>query len=126
LVDAYFDFDKSNIRKDAREILMMDARALDAILKEFPEGTIVIEGHCDERGSAEYNLGLGDRRATATREFLQQLGVPASRLNVVSFGKERPQCTEAGEDCWQKNRRTHFSAGQSGAPAPTTTSQRRQ
>jgi peptidoglycan-associated lipoprotein len=73
---------------------------------------VVIEGHADERGSAEYNLGLADRRATASKEFLVQLGVQADRLNTVSFGKERPQCTESNESCWQMNRRAHFSAGQ--------------
>lgn len=83
-------------------ILRMDAMALNAILKDFPTATIVVEGHCDERGSAEYNLGLGDRLATATREFLQGIGVPADRFRVVSFGKERPQCIDSNEDCWQK------------------------
>jgi peptidoglycan-associated lipoprotein len=72
----------------------------------------VVEGHCDERGSAEYNLGLGDRRATSAKDFLVQLGVPADKLKTISYGKERPQCTENDESCWQKNRRAHFSAGQ--------------
>jgi peptidoglycan-associated lipoprotein len=72
----------------------------------------VVEGHCDERGSAEYNLGLGDRRATSAKEFLQQLGVPSDRLKTISYGKERPQCTEQNESCWQKNRRAHFAPGQ--------------
>ncbi len=71
----------------------------------------MIEGHCDERGSAEYNLALGDRRANSAKEFLQELGVPADRLSVISYGKERPQCTEHNEECWQKNRRVHFTAG---------------
>ena len=66
----------------------------------------------DERGSAEYNLGLGDRRATSAKEFLVQLGVPADRLKTISFGKERQQCSDANEDCWQKNRRAHFAPGQ--------------
>jgi peptidoglycan-associated lipoprotein len=73
---------------------------------------IVIEGHCDERGSAEYNLGLGDRRSTNAKEFLVQLGIPADRVKLVSYGKERPQCTESQEECWQKNRRVHFASGQ--------------
>ena len=72
----------------------------------------MVEGHCDERGSAEYNLGLGDRRASSAKDFLVQLGVPADRLKTISYGKERPQCTESGESCWQKNRRAHFSPGQ--------------
>jgi peptidoglycan-associated lipoprotein len=110
--DAYFDYDKTDIRSDARDVLSTDAAALKTILADFPNASIVIEGHCDERGSAEYNLGLGDRRATAAKEFLQGLGVPADRLKTISYGKERPQCTEQTETCWQKNRRVHFAAGQ--------------
>ena len=110
--DAYFDYDKSDIRADARDSLTQDAAALKSILTDFPNASIVIEGHCDERGSAEYNLGLGDRRATSAKEFLQGLGVPADRLKTISYGKERPQCTEQNETCWQKNRRVHFVAGQ--------------
>ena len=110
--DAFFDYDKTDIRGDARDALTRDAAALQAVLTEFPNATIVIEGHCDERGSAEYNLGLGDRRASAAKEFLQGLGVPADRLKTISYGKERPQCTDQGEACWQKNRRAHFAAGQ--------------
>ncbi len=105
--DAYFDYDKSDIREDARNQLQQNADALKTILQQVT-GTVVIEGHCDERGSAEYNLGLGDRRSTSARDFLVQLGVPADRLRVVSYGKERPQCTESNESCWQKNRRAHF------------------
>lgn len=110
--DAFFDYDKTDIRSDARDVLTRNASALKAILSEFPNASIVIEGHCDERGSAEYNLGLGDRRASSAKEFLQQLGVPADRLKTVSYGKERPQCTEASESCYQKNRRAHFAPGQ--------------
>lgn len=110
--DAYFDYDKSEIRADAREALTHDAGLLKQIFAQDPNFTAVVEGHCDERGSAEYNLALGDRRATAAKEFLVQLGVPADRLKTISYGKERPQCTEANEECWQKNRRAHLSAGQ--------------
>jgi len=110
--DAYFDYDKTDIRGDARDVLSRNATALKSILSEFPNASIVIEGHCDERGSAEYNLGLGDRRATAAKEFLQGLGVSPDRLKTISYGKERPQCTEQNEACWQKNRRAHFVAGQ--------------
>src|ERR1017187_6806544 len=110
--DAYFDYDKTDIRSDASAILSRDAAALKTILTDFPNASIVIEGHCDERGSAEYNLGLGDRRASAAKEFLQGLGVSADRLKTISYGKERPQCTEQNESCWQKNRRVHFAAGQ--------------
>jgi peptidoglycan-associated lipoprotein len=110
--DAFFDYDKSDIRGDARDALTRDASALKSILADFPTAVIVVEGHCDERGSAEYNLGLGDRRATSAKEFLQSLGVPADRLKTISYGKERPQCTEADEACYQKNRRAHFMPGQ--------------
>jgi peptidoglycan-associated lipoprotein len=110
--DAYFDYDKNDVRGDAQGVLTQDATAIKAILSDFPNASIVIEGHCDERGSAEYNLGLGDRRATAAKEFLTGLGVPADRLKTISYGKERPQCTESNESCWQKNRRVHFSPGQ--------------
>lgn len=110
--DAYFDYDHSDVREDARGTLTKDADALKAILQAFPSSTIVVEGHCDERGSAEYNLGLGDRRASAARDFLVQLGVPADKLRTISYGKERPQCSEGNEDCWQRNRRAHFAPGQ--------------
>lgn len=112
LQDALFDYDSNNVRDDARAALTADADSLKRIFADFPGSTINIEGHCDERGSAEYNLGLGDRRAGSARDFLVQLGVPADRLRTISYGKERPQCTEANEGCWQKNRRAHFSATQ--------------
>jgi peptidoglycan-associated lipoprotein len=110
--DAYFDYDKTELRSDARDVLTKDAAALKSIMAEFPNASIVIEGHCDERGSAEYNLGLGDRRANAAKEFLQGLGVAPDRIKTISYGKERPQCTEQDETCYQKNRRAHFAAGQ--------------
>jgi len=112
LKDAYFDYDAVTIREDAHAALLADADALKRIFMDFPNATINVEGHCDERGSAEYNLGLGDRRASAAKDFLVQLGVPAAKLRTISYGKERPQCTEADETCYQKNRRAHFSAGQ--------------
>ncbi|HEV2351858.1 MAG TPA: peptidoglycan-associated lipoprotein Pal [Terriglobia bacterium] len=105
LKDAYFDLDKSDIRPDAQQTLTSDADAL----KANSNVKINIEGHCDERGSEEYNLGLGDRRATAAKSFLVNLGVSADRLNTISYGKDRPQCTEHSEDCWQKNRRAHLT-----------------
>jgi len=110
--DAFFDYDKSDVRSDARDALTRDAAALKAILADFPNAVITVEGHCDERGSAEYNIGLGDRRSSSAKEFLVSLGVPADRLKTISYGKERPQCTESSESCWQKNRRAHFSPGQ--------------
>jgi peptidoglycan-associated lipoprotein len=112
LRDAYFDYDSNNIREEARAALLGDLDALKRILADFPNAAIAIEGHCDERGSAEYNLGLGDRRSTSARDFLVQQGIPADKLKTISYGKERPVCTEASEECWQKNRRAHFAAGQ--------------
>lgn len=110
--DIYFDYDQSEVRSDAQSILTQDAAALKSVLADFPNAIIMVEGHCDERGSAEYNLGLGDRRASSVRDYLQQLGVPADRIRTISYGKERPQCTDADEGCYQKNRRVHFSPGQ--------------
>jgi peptidoglycan-associated lipoprotein len=102
--DAYFDLDSADIRADARTAL---AKTAD-FLKQHPEVKVVIEGHCDERGSTEYNLALGDRRATAVKNFLVSLGIPADQMNTVSYGKERPFCTDHDETCWQQNRRGHF------------------
>lgn len=112
LRDVLFDYDSNNIRDDSRATLTADADALKRIMLDFPTATINVEGHCDERGSAEYNLGLGDRRASSARDYLIQLGVPGDRLKTISYGKERPVCTEADEGCWQRNRRAHFSVGQ--------------
>jgi peptidoglycan-associated lipoprotein len=112
VVDAYFDYDKNDIREDARAALTKDADALKAIFASFPDASVTIEGHCDERGSAEYNLALGDRRAASAKEFLVQLGVPGDKLKTISYGKERPQCTDHDESCYQKNRRAHFATGQ--------------
>jgi peptidoglycan-associated lipoprotein len=102
--DAYFDTDKADIRADARQALSSTAD----FLKKYPSVKVTIEGHCDERGSTEYNLGLGDRRASAVKQYLVSLGVPAGSLSTVSFGKEKPFCQEHGEPCWQQNRRGHF------------------
>jgi peptidoglycan-associated lipoprotein len=107
--DAYFDYDKSDIRDDARQVLTRDADLLKRIFAGDPGFSVIIEGHCDERGSAEYNLGLGDRRASAAKDFLVQLGVPADRMTTISYGKDRPICTEASEACYQRNRRAHLS-----------------
>lgn len=102
--DAYFDYDKADIRPDARASLSQTAD----FLKGHPSIKATIEGHCDERGSTEYNLALGDRRATAVKQYLVSLGVSADRLSTVSFGKEKPFCNESNESCWQQNRRGHF------------------
>jgi peptidoglycan-associated lipoprotein len=105
--DAYFDFDKYNIRPDAEQALTADAD----FLKAHAGIRFTIEGHCDERGSEEYNLGLGDRRANSAKNFLMNLGVAEERIGTISYGKSRPVCTESNEDCWQRNRRAHFRFG---------------
>ena len=102
--DAFFDFNKADIRSDAREALGKTAD----FLRNYPQLKVTIEGHCDERGSTEYNLALGDRRASATKQYLISLGISADRVNTVSFGKEKPFCMQTTEDCYQQNRRGHF------------------
>lgn len=102
--DAYFDTDKSDLRDDARAALTKDAE----FLRSYPQVKVSIEGHCDERGSTEYNLGLGQRRADAAKNFLISLGIGADRIQTTSWGKERPFCTDHDEACWQQNRRAHF------------------
>jgi peptidoglycan-associated lipoprotein len=110
--DIHFDYDKSDIRPQDQSILQGDANALKSIFALDASFIVTVEGHCDERGSAEYNLGLGDRRATATKDALVALGVPGDKLKTISYGKERPICTDATEDCYQRNRRAHFSGTQ--------------
>jgi peptidoglycan-associated lipoprotein len=102
--DAYFDTDKAELRSDARDALTKDAE----FLRSYPQVHVSIEGHCDERGSTEYNLALGQSRAEAAKNFLVSLGITADRMETVSWGKERPVCTEHNEDCWQRNRRAHL------------------
>jgi peptidoglycan-associated lipoprotein len=101
---AFFDYDKADLRDDARSALAVNADWL----KKYPSIQVLIEGHCDERGTSAYNLALGDRRANAARDYLASLGVDATRVKTVSYGKERPACTESTEACWQKNRRAAF------------------
>jgi peptidoglycan-associated lipoprotein len=103
LKDAYFDLDKADLRPDAQQALTTNAE----FLKAHPEIKITIEGYCDQRGSEEYNLGLGDRRASNAKNFLVNSGISSERMTTVSFGKDRLFCTEATEDCWQQNRRVH-------------------
>ena len=109
LEDAYFAYDRSEISEAAATTLHRDAELLCAILREFPGLKVIVEGHCDERGSAEYNLGLGESRARRAEEVLREYGVPAGAIEVVSYGKEAPQCTEPTEVCWQKNWRAHMA-----------------
>ena len=100
----YFDYDKYDVRDDQKAAL--DGNI--AFLKRFPQAHVTIEGNCDERGSAEYNLALGDKRANALKEALLAGGIPADRVHTISYGKEKPVCSEETEDCWQKNRRGDF------------------
>jgi peptidoglycan-associated lipoprotein len=102
--DAFFDLDKSDLRADAREALTKDAE----FLRSYPQVRLSLEGHCDERGSTEYNLGLGQRRAEAAKNYLISLGITGDRVETISWGKERPFCMEHDENCWQQNRRAHF------------------
>ena len=110
--DIHFDYDKSEVRSSDQPVLQTDAAALKQIFSLDPNFIVTVEGHCDERGSAEYNLALGDRRSAATRDALVALGVPSDKLKTISYGKERPLCTDASEDCYSRNRRAHFSATQ--------------
>lgn len=110
--DIYFDYDKSDLRADAQRAAMADAELLKRIFAQDPNFTVIIEGNCDERGSAEYNLGLGDRRATSLKEYFVQQGLPENRIRTISYGKEKPVCTEANEACYQRNRHDHLSPGQ--------------
>lgn len=102
--DAFFDFNKADIRGDARTALGETAQ----YLRNYPSERVTVEGHCDERGSTEYNLALGDRRASAVKQYLVSLGISADRINTVSFGKEKPFCMQSTEDCYAQNRRGHF------------------
>src|SRR5579859_1020836 len=106
--DAYFDFNKADVRADAREALAKTAE----FLRNNPGIRVTVEGHCDERGSTEYNLALGDRRAGAVKQYLVSLGISADRISTVSFGKEKPFCSQSNESCWQQNRRGHFVRAQ--------------
>ncbi len=102
--DIHFDYDRYDIKDEDKPTL----RAIADWMLNNPPARLVIEGHCDERGTNEYNLGLGDRRARATKDYLVSLGVSARRLQTVSYGEERPLCTEKNEGCWRQNRRAHF------------------
>lgn len=106
IADIFFDYDRFSIREDAKQALEADAK----YLKTNQNLRIVIEGHCDERGTAEYNMALGERRAQAVQKYLTDLGVVPSQISIISYGKEKPFCTEHSESCWQENRRAHFAA----------------
>jgi len=104
LQPIYFEFDKSFIRDDAKEAMKANA----AYLKAHPKEKILIEGNCDERGTIEYNQALGQRRAASAKKYLADLGISGKRIQLISYGKEKPVCTQSTEDCWQKNRRDDF------------------
>lgn len=102
----HFDFDKYNIKAEYEPVIRANA----AWLQSHPSTSVVVEGNCDERGTAEYNLALGDRRARAAKAYLVNLGIDPSRISTISYGEERPICTEHNEGCWWKNRRDDFVA----------------
>jgi peptidoglycan-associated lipoprotein len=102
--DIYFAFDKYDVKDEYKS----DLKAVASWMTKNPNAKLSVEGHCDERGTNEYNLALGDRRAKAVKDFLVSLGVPSSRVDSISYGEEKPLCTEQTEECWAKNRRAHF------------------
>ena len=102
--DVFFDYDSYDVTQQYQQVLSADAR----FLQQHPNMKFTIEGHCDERGSTEYNLALGDNRANSTKQALISLGISADRIRTISYGKEKPFCTESNESCWAQNRRAHF------------------
>jgi peptidoglycan-associated lipoprotein len=110
--DAYFDYDKHTLRPDAEAALKRDAQTLSDIIRQYPDFKLTVEGHCDARGSEEYNLALGDARAKQAKEYLATLGLPEGQLQLISYGKDRPVCNDQDEACWQKNRRAHVTQAQ--------------
>ena len=106
--DVHFDYDKADVRDSEKPVLQKNAD----LLKKFDFVKVTVEGHCDERGSVEYNLALGERRAKAAYDYLISLGVPAAQLRTVSYGKEVPVCSEKNDDCWARNRRAHSTVSE--------------
>jgi len=104
LSDVFFDYDQNVLRDEGRRALQQDADWL----KKWPSTVVRVDGHCDERGTAEYNLALGDRRAEVVKQYLVDLGVSANRIDIRTLGKEAPFCRGEGESCWSQNRRGHF------------------
>ncbi len=102
--DVYFEFDRYELQAEARNRLQKNAE----FMKAHPEFVFSVEGHCDERGTNEYNLALGDRRASAAMAYMADLGVPESAAQTITYGEERPVCTQSNESCWWRNRRAHF------------------
>ncbi len=104
LRDVYFEYDRYDLAEESKATI----KELSQILSKNKNIKVIIEGHCDERGTNEYNLGLGDRRATAVKNYLMTLGIPSKSIETVSYGEEKPSCKESSEACWAKNRRAHF------------------
>lgn len=102
--DIYFDYDKYDIRPEDLPTLKKVA----SYMKKYSNLRVIIEGHCDERGTNEYNFALGQKRANAAKQYLISLGIPSSKIDIISYGEEKPVCTEKNESCWQRNRRAHF------------------
>jgi peptidoglycan-associated lipoprotein len=102
--DIYFDFDRYDIRQEDIPTL----KKIASVLQKYPKLKVIIEGHCDERGTNEYNFALGQKRANSAKQYLISLGVSSSKMEIISYGEEKPLCTEQNEGCWQKNRRAHF------------------
>ncbi len=109
LRDVHFDYGKEQILQEDKSVLDNNAAVLKNIFLNDPELVVTIEGHCDERGSSEYNIGLGDRRANFIKDYLVTLGIPERKLGTLSYGKERPVCLDTTEHCFSQNRRAHFS-----------------
>lgn len=103
LADAYFDYDRASLTDQGREQLARGAE----VLRQYPQFLVTLEGHCDDRGTPEYNLALGERRAFTARSYLTALGIDDGRLDTMSYGEERPVCGDAEESCWRQNRRAH-------------------
>lgn len=108
--DVYFDFDRYEIREEAQPVLVELANWL----INNKDAMVLLEGHCDDRGTNQYNLALGDRRANAAKDFLVASGVPPRKVNTISYGEEKPQCTEHNEKCWALNRRAHYIVTKTG------------
>jgi peptidoglycan-associated lipoprotein len=108
--DAYFDYDRHTLRQDAVKALNADSRELATIMSQYPDYKLQVQGFCDERGSAEYNMALGEARAKSARDYLVSVGVSGNQLSTISFGKEKQLCDEPDEACWAKNRRVHIVA----------------
>jgi peptidoglycan-associated lipoprotein len=108
--DAYFEYNRHTLTDDAVKTLNSDSKELATIMNQYPAYKLQVQGYCDERGSAEYNIALGEARAKAAKDYLVSVGVSPSQLTTVSFGKEKQVCDEHDEACWSKNRRVHIVA----------------